>query len=67
MIDPHYPRTISGFADELQLTVFRAIHNPATLADLRHIVAIARTIVTLGTAAIQDAEHRASPAHLSGD
>lgn len=56
MIDPHYPRTICRYVDELARKNALMLHTGATPALLREVAVLSLTIKKLADAALLDAE-----------
>jgi hypothetical protein len=56
MIDPHYPRTICRYVDDLARKNELMVHTGATSALLREIGVLAITIKNLADVALADAE-----------
>jgi hypothetical protein len=59
MIDPHYPRTICRFVDDLARKNELMVHTGATLALLREVRVLSLTIKNLADAALTDASEAA--------
>jgi hypothetical protein len=58
MIDPHYPRTICRYVDELARKNELMVHTGATLALLREIGVLSLTIRNLADTALTDTTER---------
>jgi hypothetical protein len=56
MIDPHYPRTICRYVDDLARKNELMVHTGATSALMREIGVLAITIKNLADVALADAE-----------
>jgi hypothetical protein len=54
MIDPHYPRTICRYVDELARKNALMLHTGATPGLLREVAALSLTIRNLADAALGD-------------
>ena len=52
MIDPHYPRIICRYVDELARKNALMLHTGATLALLREVAILSKTITNLADAAL---------------
>lgn len=59
MIDPHYPRTICRYVDELARKNELMVHTGATPALLREVAVLSLTITNLANAALADTEEAA--------
>ena len=56
MIEPHYPRTICRYVDELARKNALMLHTGATVALMREIAVLSLTIKKLADAALLDAD-----------
>lgn len=56
MIDPHYPKTIGRYVDELARKNALMLHTGATPALLREVTVLSKTITNLADAALADTE-----------
>jgi hypothetical protein len=54
MIDPHYPRTICRYVDELARKNALMLHTGATSALLREVAVLSLTVKNLADAALTD-------------
>ena len=56
MIDPHYPRTISRYVDDLARKNDLMVFTGATPALMREVAVLSLTIKNLADAALKDTE-----------